>query len=136
SDSRLRVFSGTAWIEMALPTSGTMQSLGLNATADTTNRLAVAAAATLFNNAGNGHQIKINKAAAGDTASLLFQTAWSGRAEMGTAGDDSFSIKVSPDGGTWRTGLAVSPQGVVTMPNRPLLRASLSGTLTLTAGSQ
>lgn len=136
ADSRLRIYSGTDWIEMTLPANGSMQSLGINATADATNRLAVSAAATLFNNSGNGHQIKINKAAAGDTASLLFQTAWSGRAEMGTAGDDSFSIKVSPDGGSWCTGLIISPQGVVTTPNRPLLRASLSGTSTPADGSE
>ncbi|MGO4436628.1 DUF2793 domain-containing protein [Rhizobium sp. RAF56] len=136
-DSRLRVFTGAAWTEPSLPASGSMQSLGINATADTSNRLAVAAAATLFSNAGNGHQIKVNKAAAADTASLLFQTGWSGRAEMGTAGDDSFSIKISPDGSAWRTGLAISPQGVVSMPNRPLVRASLtSGPLTPAAGSQ
>lgn len=135
-DARLRIFTGADWTEIALPADGAMQSLGINATADATNRLAVAADATLFNNAGNGHQLKINKAAAGDTASLLFQTAWSGRAEMGTAGDDSFSVKVSPDGGTWRTGLTVSPLGIVSMPNRPVLRASLTGTLTPAAGSQ
>src|SRR5207244_11572668 len=43
--------------------------LGINATADTTNRLAVKSAASLLDNVGNGHQQKINKAAAGDTAS-------------------------------------------------------------------
>lgn len=135
--SRLCVFTGAGWTELSLPASGSMQSLGINATPDTSNRLTVAAAATLFNNAGNGHQIKVNKEAVTDTASLLFQTGWSGRAEMGTAGDDSFSIKTSADGGTWRTGLAISPQGVVTMPNRPLARANLaSGTLTPDAGSQ
>ena len=57
---------------------------GVNATADTTTRFVVAAAASLFDHAGNGHQHKINKTAAGDTASLLFQTGTSGRAEMGT----------------------------------------------------
>ena len=68
------------------------------ATGDATNRLAVNAAATLLNNAGAGHQLKINKAAATDTASLMFQTGFAGRAEMGTAGSDDFAIKVSADG--------------------------------------
>ena len=72
--------------------------IGINATADATNRLAVKSAATLFDNAGAGHQHKINKAAAGDTASLLFQAGSSGRAEMGLAGDDNFHVKVSADG--------------------------------------
>ena len=76
------------------------------ATADATNRLAVNAPATLLNNAGAGHQLKINKAAAGDTASLLFQTGFSGRAEMGTAGNDDFSIKVSANGSTFTEAVA------------------------------
>lgn len=137
SDSRLRVLQEGAWVELSLPADGTMSALGINTAADHTNRLAVSAATTLFNNAGNGHQIKVNKASAGDTASLLFQTAWSGRAEMGLAGNDSFSIKVSPDGGTWQTGLSVSPLGIVDMPQQPAVRASLAvGALTPAAGSQ
>ena len=85
----------------------TALSAGLGgATGDATNRLAINAPATLLNNAGNGHQLKINKAAATDTASLLFQTGFSGRAEMGTAGNDDFSIKVSPDGTTFTEAIA------------------------------
>ena len=45
--------------------------LGVNATADATNKLAVASSAVLLNNTGAGVQVKVNKAAA-DTASLLF----------------------------------------------------------------
>jgi hypothetical protein len=137
SDSRLRVLVDGAWVEMSLPADGTMSMLGINATADLTNRLAVSATATLFNNAGNGHQIKVNKAGIGDTASLLFQTAWSGRAEMGLAGNDSFAIKVSADGSAWLTGLSVSPQGIVDLPQQPAVRASLAvGALTPASGSQ
>jgi hypothetical protein len=114
-----------------------MPKLGINATADETNRLAVASPASLFSHVGNGHQIKVNKAAPADTASLLFPTAWSGRAEMGLAGNDDFAIKVSPDGSAWQTGLAISPQGVVTTPGRPLVRASApSGTSSPANGSQ
>lgn len=137
SDSRLRVYQAGAWAELSLPADGAMSSLGINTTADHTNRLAVSAAATLFNNVGNGHQIKVNKASLSDTASLLFQTNWSGRAEMGLAGNDSFSIKVSPDGGSWQTGLSVSPLGIVDMPQQPAVRASLAvGALTPATGSQ
>ena len=134
--TRLRAFHTGAWSELDLPANGTLSTLGINASADTTNRLAVSAPATLFNNAGNGHQIKINKSASGDTASMLFQTGWSGRAEMGLAGNDAFSIKVSPDGGAWQTGLTISPQGVVALPCQPLVRASLAaGAVTPTGGS-
>ena len=75
--------------------------LGINATADTTNRLAVASAASLFNHAGGDHQVKINKNVAANTASCLFQTGFSGRAEFGTTGDDNFHLKVSPNGSTF-----------------------------------
>ena len=79
--------------------------VGINATADDTNRLALSSPASLFNHAGAGHQIKVTKASAGATNSLLFQTNWSGRAEMGLAGDDDFSIKVSANGSSWRNAL-------------------------------
>jgi hypothetical protein len=76
--------------------------LGLGgATADATNRLSINAPASLFNNAGAGHQIKVNKAAATDTGSFLFQTGFSGRAEFGLTGSDDFQIKVSADGASW-----------------------------------
>ncbi len=95
-----------AWAQ--LPLSETAGRLGVNATPDNTNRLSVSAAATLLNHEGAGHQVKVNKAMATDTASLLFQTDWSGRAEMGTAGGDDFEIKVSPDGSNWTSALTVS----------------------------
>ncbi|WP_322894991.1 MULTISPECIES: DUF2793 domain-containing protein [unclassified Yoonia] len=85
-----------------------LPAVGVNATADATNRLSLRAPATLFDNEGAGHQIKINKAAAGDTGSLLFQTGYSGRAEMGLAGSDDFTIKTSPDGTLWRQALTIA----------------------------
>jgi hypothetical protein len=81
---------------------------GVNADADTTNRLSVTAPAALFNNETDDFQVKVNKAAAGDTASFLFQTGFSGRAEIGTIGDDSFSFKTSPDGSAFTTGITIS----------------------------
>lgn len=81
--------------------------IGINANADTTNRLSLSAPATLLNHEGAGHQLKINKASAADTASLLFQDGFSGRAEMGLAGDDDFHLKVSPDGSSWTEALII-----------------------------
>lgn len=100
------VFDDGAWTPLA-SLSGALSQLGINTSADATNRLAVSAPATLFTHAGNGHQLKLNKAAAADTASLLFQSDWSGRAEMGLAGDDHFRLKVSPDGASWMTALGI-----------------------------
>lgn len=104
SEDALIRFDGTSWQAGA----GALEAdtLGLNGAADATNRLTSAAPATLLTHAGAGHQLKINKAAAGETASLLFQSNWSGRAEMGTAGSDDFAIKLSADGGAWVTALS------------------------------
>jgi hypothetical protein len=92
-----------------------MTLLGVNATADATNKLAVASSATLFNNVGNG--VQVNKNAAADTASFLFQTSFSGRAEFGTTGDDDFHFKVSADGSAWFEALTINrTNGVVSLP--------------------
>jgi hypothetical protein len=101
-EDQLLIFNGTTWQGAGVPSQlQNLQLLGVNATADTTNKLAVSSTATLFNHVGNGHQIKLNKNASGDTASFLFQTGFSGRAEIGTTGDDAFHFKVSGDGTTF-----------------------------------
>ncbi|MDP1907772.1 MAG: DUF2793 domain-containing protein, partial [Hyphomicrobium sp.] len=120
------VWDGSAW--SALTTgggggggSGSYTTLGINATADTTNRLSLAADATLFNHDGDGHQLKINKASAADTVSLLYQDAFSGRAELGLAGDDDFHFKVSPDGTTWKEAILIDRStGSVSFPHTSL----------------
>ena len=99
---------GTDW-RPAFATPETVASLGIATPADTQNRLAVAAPATLFTHAGQGHQVKVNKASTADTASLLFQSGWSGRAEMGLVGEDAFSLKVSPDGTAFLPVLTADP---------------------------
>ncbi|MBN8291145.1 DUF2793 domain-containing protein [Rhodobacter sp. NTK016B] len=105
--SEVRVWNGTAWIASGLPDLQNLPGLGVNTSYDATNKLSVKAEATLLDNAGSDHQLKLNKDASGDTASLMFQTGYSGRAEMGTTGDDDFAIKVSPDGSGWTTALGI-----------------------------
>lgn len=101
-EDQLLIFNGTTWQGLGVPSQlQNLQLLGVNASADATNKLVVSSAATLFNHAGNGHQIKLNKNASSDTASFLFQTGFSGRAEIGTTGDDAFHFKVSADGSTF-----------------------------------
>jgi hypothetical protein len=87
---------------------GVPDRIGLGTSANPVTRLSVASPDTLLTHEGAGHQLKVNKAATADTASLLFQTGWTGHAEMGLAGNDAFSIKVS-DGATWTTALAFDP---------------------------
>lgn len=105
ADNTPLVWTGSAWEAIGGGDLTGIDGIGINASYDAFNRLVVASEASLFNNDGAGHQIKVNKATAPDTASLLFQTGFSGRAEMGTAGSDAFAVKVSADGVTWNTGL-------------------------------
>ena len=111
----MRVFTGGIWADLE-PDFDNLEGLGVNAVYDGTNRVSVAADATLLNHDGAGHQLKLNKSGASDTASLLFQTGFSGRAEMGLAGTDDFAVKVSADGATWFAPLSVSgADGKVTL---------------------
>lgn len=126
NDDRQKIWTGSAWADLLA--ESTIPKLGINATADTTNRLSLSAAATLFNHAGAGHQLKLNKNAAGDTLSLLYQTDWSGRAEVGLAGSNDFEIKVSSDGSAWVTALKTTSGGAVLLPGRPLVRATYGET--------
>lgn len=120
AEAAMAVFDGTGWGGLADGPLSVTQ-LGVSATADATNRLAISSPATLLNHAGAGHQLKLNKAAAGDTASLTFQTGFSGRAEMGTTGSDDFAIKVSTNGSSFFTALTVArANGRVTVP-QPLM---------------
>jgi hypothetical protein len=105
STGRVLQQAGGQWVGTTLPELIGLDGLGVNASYDGVNRLAVSSAATLLNHEGAGHQLKVNKAGAGDTASLLFQTSIGGRAEMGTAGGDDFAIKVSANGAAWSTAL-------------------------------
>ncbi len=106
--NELRIWSGSAW-QLHGTDLQNLAGLGINTTSDLTNRLAISAPATLFSHEGAGHQVKVNKASTGDTASLLFQSNWSGRAEMGLAGNDTFSIKISGDGSNWDEALNLAP---------------------------
>ena len=133
SGNDLRIWTGSAWTALTAANLENVPGLGVNTGFDATNRLSVSAPATLLSHEGADHQLKINKAAPGDTASLLFQTDWAGRAEMGLAGDDDFVIKVSADGTLWHDGLVVdAATGAVSLPNG----LSVSGQITGNAVTQ
>lgn len=109
-DVGLVVFDGVAWSPIGAGEASVQ--FGVNTTADATNRLSVKSDAVLFSHddvtPGSGDaQVKVNKATAGDTASHLFQTGFSGRAEFGLTGDDDFHVKVSANGSSWSDALNV-----------------------------
>lgn len=131
----LAVWSGAAWLSaQGVLSVNPVALVGVNATADTTNRLAVSAPASLFDHAGAGHQQKINKSAAGQTASTLYQTGYSGRAEIGLTGDDNLRFKVSANGSAWIDALVI-PAATGTPRVRSLAKASLPAAGTSGAGA-
>lgn len=123
-EQRLLAFDGTTWVVASSDGTNT-DLLGINATADTNNRLTVKTDGVLLTyddvTPGNGDMRQsLNKADSTNTTSVLFQTDYSGRAEMGLAGQDDFSIKVSADGGTWTEALRVDgASGAVILPQTP-----------------
>lgn len=119
-EESLITWDGAAWVDAlaAMGGIGELETLGVNVTADLTNRLAVSSPAVLLNHEGAGHQLKINKNGAAETASLLYQTGFSGRAEMGLTGDDDYHFKVSADGANWSEAIVIDrTSGEVSFPN-------------------
>lgn len=101
-------YDGSAWVLSNNPSEfENLSMLGVNTTADSTNKLSVSSSAVLFNHTGAGTQAKLNKSSTTDTASFLFQTGFSGRAEFGTTGDDNFTMKVSSNGSTWLSAMKI-----------------------------
>jgi hypothetical protein len=127
SEDVLLVFDGAAW----QPASGVasvnpVALVGVNATADGTNRLAVKSNAVLFSHddetpgTGDMRQV-LNKATSSGTVSQLYQSNWSGRAETGLTGDEDFHVKVSADGTTWHDAILIDKAtGAVSFPNSSL----------------
>ncbi|MBI4920967.1 MAG: DUF2793 domain-containing protein [Devosia nanyangense] len=115
--AEIAVCQSGAWSPLVSNGGAGVAKFGINTTADLTNRLAVAADASLFTHTGTSHRMKLNKASAADTASLLFQDNFSGRAEFGLAGDDAVHVKVSPNGSSWYEALTIAQgSGLVTLP--------------------
>jgi hypothetical protein len=118
NDDALFAWDGTNWVQAGGGDGGGSASVnpvslvGVNTTADTTNKLAVKSDAVLLSHddvtPGSGDvQVKLNKAGTVASAAFMFQDNWSGRAEIGLTGDDDFHFKVSPNGTTWHDNLII-----------------------------
>jgi hypothetical protein len=108
ASGRILAHDSATWAEVPPPAAlAGLESVGINATADAKNRLALASPSSLFTPEGAGHRLKVNKAGEGETASLLFQSAYEGRAELGLTGSDDFAVKVSADGSAWHEAIRV-----------------------------
>jgi hypothetical protein len=131
-------FDGTDWqpaFALVARTNG-FAALGVNASADTTNRLAIRAPAALFSaepstSGGSGsHRLILNKEAVDKTASLLLQDGFSGRVELGLTGDDDLHVKVSAAGSSWTEAMRIAAATGATT----LLRLALTNALAIADG--
>lgn len=113
SQSQLIVFDGTTWIAVGGETQN-LSFLGLATIADEANPFAARLNAALFtarevNDFGSGDlRVTLNKEMSSNTGSVLFQSGWSGRAEIGLVGNDDFTLRVSADGSNWINALQVN----------------------------
>ena len=113
--AQMYIYKADAWIKNQ---GEEVSKLGINAGADDINRLSLKGEATLLSHDGAGHQLKINKSGASDTASLLFQTNYASKAEIGLTGEDNIHLKVSEDGNSFKDGLIINSKGGhVSCPN-------------------
>ncbi|KKL65986.1 hypothetical protein LCGC14_2149530, partial [marine sediment metagenome] len=130
AEQALYLRRGGVWADIGgLIALENVAGVGIGTQSDAVNRLTVAAPATLLSHEGGGHQLKINKATPGDTASLLYQTGFSGRAEIGLAGTDELAIKVSADGTQFTEALRVpGDTGRPVLPQGATVEGSVTGT--------
>jgi hypothetical protein len=106
---------GGNWVELGarLGVAQALDRLGVGTTADAANpfaaRLNTALWTALEASAGGTGDLRLtlNKEAAGDVLSLLFQSGWGGRAELGLVANDDLRLKVSADGSSWHDAFVV-----------------------------
>lgn len=111
----LYTYTGVAWTSYraTLSVLQNLTRLGIGTTADATNPFAAKLNKALWTALTTGEggtgdlRYTLNKQAAGNVLSLLLQSGFSGRAELGLTGDDDLRLKVSADGSTWREALRV-----------------------------
>ncbi|GAA0643114.1 DUF2793 domain-containing protein [Brevundimonas lenta] len=123
------VREGDAWTPLGacLGEIADLDRLGVGTAADADNPFAAKLNKALWTalpmvDGGDGDlRFTLNKEGASDVLSLLFQSNYGGRAELGLVGSDDLILKVSADGATWRnaftadraSGRVSFPQGAV-----------------------
>ncbi len=129
-EGALLVFNGAAWVSTVPTALQDITRIGLGTVADAANPFAAKLNAALWTaltpaEGGSGDlRTVLNKEGAGNVLSLVLQSGFSARAELGLVASDDLTLKVSPDGATWHEVLAVDrTSGIVTEPNRPRFKA-------------
>ncbi|MEH3118287.1 MAG: DUF2793 domain-containing protein [Methylorubrum populi] len=126
-EAELYTFTGAAWLPFRATVNAlhNLSRLGIGTGADADNPFAAKLNKALWTaltaaEGGSGDlRCTLNKQAAGNVLSLLMQTGFSARAEIGLTGDDDLHVKVSPNGGTWFEALRIDrATGNVAFPAR------------------
>lgn len=118
SDDAFLVHDGTEWRDLGhiLHELDGVTRLGIGMAPDAANRLAAKLGTALLTaetvaEGGSGDlRLVLNKEAVARVGALLFQNAFSARAEIGLIGDDDLRLRVSPNGTAWRDGVRVARQ--------------------------
>jgi hypothetical protein len=125
ADGRLLVHDGTLWrdFEGVLRRLVYLDGIGIAGAPDAGNAFVARLAGALFAarpvaEGGTGSvRVTLNRDLPAGTASHVWQTGFSGRAEAGLAGDDRWRLRVSADGATWRDAIVVDPAtGALSLP--------------------
>jgi hypothetical protein len=144
--SDLVVRHSGAWVSLGerLGALQNLPRLGVGAVADAANPFLAKMNNALWTALGAGDggtgdlRLTLNKETSADVLSLLFQSGFDGRAELGLIGDDGLTLKVSGDGDVWRevfvadgaTGRALFAQGAA---RRAVTRFTADGTFEIPA---
>lgn len=119
SNDQSRIYTGSIWrvdeaedLNSYTGSLANLSSLGVGTTANANTVFAVQGDYSLFNGTPS-HSLAVNRGQNTDTASVIFQTGFTGRAEIGLTGDDNLTIRMSPDGQTWSTASTIDAQGAL-----------------------
>ena len=123
ADAGLLVFDGSVWRDLRGLAIDNAARVGVNTMAASPNLLSVKSNAALFaaiNAADSGSgdvRVQLSKESTANTASVVFSTNYSGRAEFGLIGSDTFKLKVSADGSAWIDAISIDrTTGCVALP--------------------
>jgi hypothetical protein len=114
AESQFAVFDGEGWSEFGVGDLQGIELLGIGTDADETNPFSAKLNKVLWTaryaaEGGDGDlRYTLNKESSAKILSLLLQSNWSGRAEIGLVGNDHLSVKVSADGSAWTQAVSVN----------------------------
>ena len=113
---QLLVFQSSTW-QVFAGAGGDIEvdSVGVGTVADASNPLSVRGPGALFTalateDGGSGDfRLAINADAGAHTASIIYQSGWSGRAETGLTTSGDYAVRVSADGSAWSDAIRIDP---------------------------